>query len=209
MDETREYYSLVRTAFQKLAPYYDTVTMPFAGLRGKVVDLTGAKPGSAILDIATGTGAQALAFGERGYSVTGVDFSEAMLEVAQKKNRHAHVKFKSGDATDLPFGNDRFAVSTVSFALHDMPLSIREKALREMVRVTKPHGTLMIVDYGLPRNRLGASLVYSLIRLYEGGYYLEFIKSDLEGLLREAGIEIGWEYRQVFGGVRVIKGAKA
>lgn len=208
MDETREYYSLIQTAFAKLAPYYDAIITPIAGLRRKTVDLADAKSGSTILDVATGTGAQALAFAERGYKVTGVDLSDAMLKVAQSKNRYADLKFQPADATNLPFENASFDVSTISFALHDMPFFIREKTLKEMVRVTKPQGIIMIVDYGLPKHWLGAFLVHHLIRLYEAGYYSEFIKSDLEALIQEAGIEIRQKSHLLLGGVRIIKGAK-
>jgi demethylmenaquinone methyltransferase / 2-methoxy-6-polyprenyl-1,4-benzoquinol methylase len=208
MDEARNYYSLIQTAFKRLAPYYDMVAAPIAGLRKQIVDLAGAKPGSKILDVATGTGAQALAFGEAGYPAIGVDLSEAMLNVARRKNQFAHVQFESGDSTNLRFTDNSFDVSTISFALHDMPRSIREKTLREMIRVTRPQGTIMIVDYGLPRNKLGAFLIYHLIRLYESEYYAEFIRSDFTALALSAGIEMLWERRLWLGGIHVLKGVK-
>ncbi len=55
-----EYYSLIKRAFDALAPVYDFIAIPLAGLREKVVSFTGAADGARILDVATGTGEQAL-----------------------------------------------------------------------------------------------------------------------------------------------------
>jgi len=208
IDEEREYYSLVKKVFDILAPFYDIVAAPLSRLRGRVVDFTGAEKGSKILDVATGTGKQAFAFAEKGYDVTGIDLSEAMLKVANKKNRYKNVNFQVADATNLPFEDHSFDVASVSFALHDMPLTIREKVLKEMVRVTKPEGMIVIVDYALPRNRIGRFLIYHFVRLYEREYYLRFIKSDLEALLRKSCIEIKEELRVLLGAGRVLKGTK-
>jgi len=68
-----------------------------------------------------------------------------MLNVAKKKNKFKNVKFEVANATNLPFEDNSFDVSSVSFALHDMPLSIREKVLKEVVRATKPKGIIIVV----------------------------------------------------------------
>ena len=76
------------------------------------------KNGSRILDVGTGTGKQAFAFAKKGYDVTGIDLSEAMLKVANKKNNYEDVKFTVADASNLPFKDSSFDVSGVSFALY-------------------------------------------------------------------------------------------
>jgi len=209
MDEVSNYYRVVESAFEKLAPYYDLIASPISGLREQVADCIAQRGDSGVLDVATGTGAQALAFARRGHEVVGVDLSAAMIRVAQKKNRDGKVRFDVADATDLPYPNGRFDVTCISFALHDMPLTIREKVLKEMVRVTRLGGTLLIVDYGLPKNRLGRWLIYRLVRLYEATYYREFIKSDLRGLLKQAGIKLDLERVVLLGAGRILKGTKA
>lgn len=208
MDDIEKYYFLTKKVFGILAPFYDIVTFPLSRLRGKVVEFAGAKKGSCVLDVATGTGKQAFAFGKKDYDVTGIDISEAMLSVANKNNRYINVKFQVADATNLPFEDNSFDVSCISFALHDMPLTIREKVLNEMARVTKPAGLIVIVDYGLPSNRLGRFLIYHFVRLYERYYYSGFIRSDIEGLLRKSGIEIKQELRVLLGAGRILKGIK-
>ena len=208
VDEEKEYYALIKKVFDILAPFYDFVTMPFSKVRDQVVNLTNARNGSRILDVATGTGKQAFAFAKKGYDIIGIDLSEAMLKVANKNNKYRNVTFEVADATNLPFKDDRFDISCMSFALHDMPLVIRAKALKEMVRVTKRKGMIVIVDYGLPKNKIRRSLIYHFIRLYEGKYYLEFMKSDLGTLLRKTGIEIKEEVAVLIGAGKILKGIK-
>ncbi len=87
-----------------------------------------------------------------------------------------------------------------------MPLSIREKVLKEMVRVTKPKGIIVIVDYDLPKNRIGKFLIYHFIALYEAEYYKNFIKSDLEALLNKNKIEIIEKDTVLRGAGRILKG---
>ncbi len=212
VDGDEEYYSYLRETTPILARFYDVVFVSLSlgmesRLRDEVVDFTNAERGSRILDIGTGTGRQAFAFARKRYDVIGVDLSKDMLAVAQKKNKFQNVKFEVADATNLPFEDDSFDVSCVSFALHDMPLTIREKALKEMARVSRLGGTVVVVDYALPKNKICRLLIYHLVRLYEK-YYPEFIRSDLEALLRKSGIEIKDELPVLFGAGRILKGIK-
>lgn len=189
-----------------MAPFYDIIAAPLARLRGRVVSFTAAGQGSKILDVATGTGKQAFAFAKKGYDVAGIDLSEAMLGIARKKNKYRNAKFQAADATSMPFENQSFDVVSISFALHDMPPTIREKVLKEIVRVTRPDGMIIIVDYALPQNRLGRFLIYHLVKLYEGEYYSNFIKTDLKDSLRKSGVEVKEELRVLFGAGRVFRG---
>lgn len=206
-DEEEQYYNVARTAFKILAPLYDTGTAFISSLRNKVAELVEAGNGAEILDVATGTGQQAFAFARKGLDVIGIDASKDMLRIAIRKNRHDNVRFEIADAASLPFEDNSFDVSVVSLALHDMVCSIREKALKEMVRVTKPNGAIIIVDYALPKNRIRRSVFYNIVRLYEP-YYPEFIKSDIEATLRKSGVEIEKRLLALFGAVRILKGRK-
>ena len=116
------------------------------------------------------------------------------------------MKFAVADASNLPFKDSSFDVSGVSFALHDMLLPIREKTLKELVRATKPGGMIMIVDYALPENKIDRFLIYHFVKLYEGKYYIEFIKSEFEALLRKSGIEITEKLPILLGAGRILKG---
>lgn len=206
-DEEVEYYTLVQKVFKILAPVYDILVMPLSRVRRRVAGMVAARR-QTILDVATGTGKQAMAFAENGHDVIGVDLSFDMLRVAKKKNKRSNLTFEHGDATHLRFGDNSFDVSSVSFALHDMPLTIRERVLQEMVRVTKASGSILIVDYALPKSKAGRSLVYHLVSSYEGKYYRQFINSDLELLLGKVGIEI-CEHKDILSGAaQIILGVK-
>ena len=212
-EEEKRYYSLVKRAFGTLAPVYDIFVTPMAGLRDRVVSFADAKPGSRILDVGTGTGKQAFAFAKLGYDVVGVDLSDAMLKVASKKNRYKNATFSMADAANLPFADAGFDVSCTSFVIHTMPSTIRERVLKEMVRVTRPGGMVLIVDFGLPQNRLHRlldySLIYGVFSLFHGHrYYAEFVKSDLKALLGKLGVETEKELPVLLGSGRVLKGVK-
>ena len=208
MCEEKEYYALTQKAFTFLAPFYNILTFPLVRVRNQVVDFANAGKGSTVLDVATGTGQQAFAFAKRGHDVIGVDLTESMLEIARKNNKGGLVKFETADATLLRFETNSFDVSCISFALHDIPLNIREKVLQEMVRVTKPNGIIVIVDYDLPSNKISRALIYHFITLYEGEYYKKFIVSDLDSLLRKIGINVTERVSILLGAGRILKGIK-
>jgi demethylmenaquinone methyltransferase/2-methoxy-6-polyprenyl-1,4-benzoquinol methylase len=205
--DEENYYSSIRSYIRFLAPFYDTGTFFISGLRGKVVDFTNARKGSRVLDVGTGTGKQAFAFAKRGFDITGIDLSEEMIKIARKNNRYENGKFQIGDAASLPFEDNSFDVTCVSFALHDMIPTIRRKTVKEVVRVTKPHGTIVVVDYSLPKNKILRQLVFNIIKLYEL-YYPEFIRSDLKRLLKNSGIQVSEEHSVLLGAARIIKGIK-
>ena len=206
--EEKRYYALTKRAFDILAPFYNLITLPLLRVREKVVDCANVSKNATVLDVATGTGQQVFAFAKRGCDVIGVDLTEAMLDIARKHNRDGLVKFEVSDATRLRFEANRFDITCVSFALHDMPLTIREQVLKEMARVTNPNGMIVIVDYELPRRGIGRTLIYRLITLYEGEYYKQFIVSDLEALLKDTNIEVMKKSSILMGAGRILLGTK-
>jgi ubiquinone/menaquinone biosynthesis C-methylase UbiE len=208
MSEEKEYYALTKRAFDFLAPFYNIMTLPLNHVRNQVVAIANMSRGSKVLDVATGTGQQAFAFAKHGHDVTGVDLTESMLAIARKHNENGFVKFEVGDATHLRFEDNTFDISCISFALHDMPLTIRKKVLREMVRVTRPKGIILIIEYDLPHNKISRTLIYRFVTLYESEYYKQFIGSDLDTLLHKMGIEVVERIPIVFGAGRMLKGIK-
>ena len=106
-----------------------------------------------LLDLATGTGEQIRSLFEKGAAIeraVGVDLSKAMLEIAQKKCFSLPVSFQIANAEMLPFKDDTFDVCTMSFGLRNIshPLA----ALSEMLRVAKPGGRCLILEFSVPQN---------------------------------------------------------
>ena len=176
-----------------MAPIYDVFTIPISRVRDKVATLIDAEEGSKMLDVCTGTGKQAFAFGKRGYEVVGIDLSEEMLKVAKRKNKYKNVRFEMVDAANMPFEDSYFDVSCISFGLHDMPHEIRERVLGEMKRVSR---RIVIVDYNTPKNRLHRFFHELIVPLYESKYYKDFIKRNLKELLQQHNLRV---IKEVYG----------
>ena len=99
--------------------------------------------GQSILDLAAGTGSSSVVFQKPGVRVVAGDFSVGMLAVGRK--RHPQLEFVFADATALPFENAEFDTVTISFGLRNVVDT--GKALKEMLRVTKPGGKLVICEF--------------------------------------------------------------
>jgi demethylmenaquinone methyltransferase/2-methoxy-6-polyprenyl-1,4-benzoquinol methylase len=156
----------VQAMFDRIAWVYDALNgVMTAGLhhrwRARAVDLAQVRPGSRVLDLATGTGDLALELARRvapDGEVVGSDFSEAMLTRARAKwerARHslpdstpASVRFEWGDALRLPYENDSFDAATVGFGARNF--SDLARGLREMARVVRPGGRVVVLEMTSP-----------------------------------------------------------
>jgi demethylmenaquinone methyltransferase / 2-methoxy-6-polyprenyl-1,4-benzoquinol methylase len=142
----------VRAMFDRIARVYDRMnSVMTAGMhhrwRRRAVDLTGVGPGSRALDVATGTGDLAVELAGRGADVVGLDFSEAMLELARAKA--PGVEFVAGNALDLPFEDASFDAVTVGFGARNF--ADLDRGLNEMARVTRPGGRVVILEITTPQ----------------------------------------------------------
>ncbi len=103
-------------------------------------------PGMKILDLAAGTGSSSEPLAAAGAQVIPADFSEGMLAAGRKAR--PHLPFTKADALNLPFGDNEFDVATISFGLRNTQKT--ERALTEMLRVTKPGGHLVVTEFSSP-----------------------------------------------------------
>mgnify|MGYP000365250910 FL=1 len=118
--------------------------------RRVVTSIIAPKPGIKILDIAAGTGSSSRPLVDKGADVIALDFSEGMLAQGRKQNRD--IKFMQGDALNLPFEENTFDVTTISFGLRNT--SDTSKALRESFRVLKSGGRMVVVEFSQPTNKI-------------------------------------------------------
>jgi demethylmenaquinone methyltransferase/2-methoxy-6-polyprenyl-1,4-benzoquinol methylase len=145
----------VRTMFDRIAPVYDAMNRVMtAGLDVRWRRLTAqavVRPGDTVLDAACGTGDLALADLDAGAGqVTGIDFSERMLERARRKN--ARIEWLTADMLALPFPDGGFDAATVGFGVRNV--GDLELALRELRRVLRPGGRVGILEITQPRGVL-------------------------------------------------------
>jgi demethylmenaquinone methyltransferase/2-methoxy-6-polyprenyl-1,4-benzoquinol methylase len=144
----------VRRMFDRIAPVYDLMNRVMtAGLDRRWRRSTArevVRPGDRVLDACCGTGDLAIACAAEGGRVTGLDFSERMLERARGKS--SAVEWVSGDLLSLPFADGSFDAATVGFGVRNVPEL--DRALAELRRVLRVGGRLAILEITRPRGLL-------------------------------------------------------
>lgn len=114
--------------------------------RKAVVAAVDPQPGERILDLAAGTGTSSVPFARAGAIVIPADFSLGMLRVG--KARQPYLPFVAGDGMRLPFRDDSFDAATISFGLRN--INDRLAGLRELLRVVRPGGRLVVCEFSHP-----------------------------------------------------------
>jgi demethylmenaquinone methyltransferase/2-methoxy-6-polyprenyl-1,4-benzoquinol methylase len=207
----------VRTMFDRIAPVYDAMNHAMtAGLDRRWRKETAravVSSGDRVLDACCGTGDLALADLHAGAArVTGLDFSERMLERARAKS--SEVEWVQGDALALPFADGSFDGATVGFGVRN--LDDLEAGLRELRRVLRQGGRLGILEITRPRGLLRPfyklwfdGLIPLAGKLLPGGSAYTYLPAsvrrfpeakDFAGLMQSAGFEqVG--YRLFAGGI--------
>jgi demethylmenaquinone methyltransferase / 2-methoxy-6-polyprenyl-1,4-benzoquinol methylase len=206
----------VRAMFDRIAPVYDAmnrvITMGLDGRWRRLAAASVVQPGDRVLDAACGTGDLALAALESGGRVTGLDFSERMLERARRKSDA--IEWVRGDVLALPFGDAAFDSATIGFGVRNV--ADLEAGLREFARVVRPGGRLAVLEITRPKGllrpffRVWFDLLVPLIgRAVPGGVAFSYLPAsvrrfpgpdDLADALRRAGFaEVS--YRLLAGGI--------
>ncbi len=155
--------NFVQSAFAKIAPRYQLANHVLSlGIdvlwRKRVAKIVQNLQPGRILDVAAGTGDLALALAKAcpNTEIIAADFCPEMLEIAE---RNGVANTIVADAMDLPFPDAKFDVVTVAYGLRNMESWIG--AAREMLRVLRPGGSLVILDFSLPRGPIrGPYLTY-------------------------------------------------
>jgi len=144
----------VRAMFDGIAPMYDLMNHAMtAGLHRRWRRLAARAvvwPGEQVLDACCGTGDFALAARAEGAIVTGVDFSERMLERARRKAQD--IEWVLGDMLELPFENATFDAATVGFGVRNV--EDLGRGMRELRRVVRPGGRLALLEVVRPMGAL-------------------------------------------------------
>lgn len=175
-------------------PYaYEVVTeIWFGGRRARVWDrlvgLSGAAPGERVLDVGCGTGyfARSIAGAvEPEGSVVGIDPSQSMLDYASR-HAPANCTFVVAGAEDLPFPDHSFDVVVSSLSFHHFPAEHRGEAVREMFRVLRPGGRLLVADL---RPSAGGA-VHRIVSLFSAHAKEQQVVGQLADLVVESGFSL-------------------
>ena len=180
------------------------------------------RPGQLILDLAAGTGTSSEPFAAAGAIVVPTDLSIGMLQVGRQ--RRPGLSFVAGDALQLPYADASFDAVTISFGLRNVEDT--STALREMLRVTRPGGALVICEFSTPTwppfravyaNYLVAAIprLASLVSSNPAAY--QYLAESIQAwpdqpTLAEAIGEAGWrsvEWRNLSGGIVALHRARA
>lgn len=161
----------VAEVFHSVAARYDLMNDVLSGGMHRLwkrftIELSGVRPGNQVLDIAGGTGDLARRFsslvGREGHVVL-ADINDSMLKVGRDrlldKGVAGNIHFVQANAECLPFPDNYFDVVTIAFGLRNV--THKEQAIASMLRVLKPGGRLLILEFSKPKSRL-------LSKLYDG-----------------------------------------
>jgi len=153
---------VVQDIFNDIAPKYDLLNHLLSmnidkGWRRKAMSCIGEQEKGCLLDVACGTGDFSIAAHRAGVKqVTGIDISENMVEIGKKKVGDLHladaIELKTGDCEHMEFATGMFDVVTVAFGVRNF--GDLGAGLREIARVLKPCGKVVILEFSTPRNPL-------------------------------------------------------
>ena len=142
---------------RRWARFYDAVSWLLSfgrasRVRRTIADLADVEEGHSVLDVGCGTGTLALELRDRageGGEVCGVDASPEMIAVARRKaaKRDASVQFEIGLIERLPYEDARFDRVLCTLVMHHLDEDLQQQGLREIARVLKPGGRLLLVDF--------------------------------------------------------------
>ncbi len=143
----------VAAMFDGVARRYDLTNDVLSGYqtrrwRSAVAGAVAPRPGERILDLAAGTGTSSLPLVAAGALVVSCDFSLGMLE--QGRRQYPELSFVAGDGLALPFRDGTFDAVTISFGLRN--LVDTAAGLRELLRVTRPGGRIVVCEFSTPTN---------------------------------------------------------
>jgi demethylmenaquinone methyltransferase/2-methoxy-6-polyprenyl-1,4-benzoquinol methylase len=206
----------VGAMFDRIAHVYDPMNLVISAFqeprwRRRAVELSGARPGDRILDVATGTGKVAADLQARvqpGGSVLGVDISPAMIRIARRHfGDRPGLTYVVGDAIGLPTEDGTFDAATIAFGMRNLP--DYRAGFAELARSVRPGGRVVCLEIARPRSRVARILQLWFDRIVpivgrlagQGGAYGYLVRSvkgypgpdRIAEIMREVGLEdVGW-----------------
>ena len=179
----------VEKVYDLYARFYDFIFgRVFHDGRVRAPDMLHLKPGQKLLEVGVGTGLS-LPWLPRNIEITGVDLSQKMLDLADRRVKRLgmdHVKLMKGDATALAFPDHSFDHVLAAYVVSVVPKPI--EVVREMMRVCKPGGYMVIINHFCSEGKIGRLFDRLMSPLcYRIGFHTNV---DLHKLMEQAGLQI-------------------
>jgi len=163
--------------------YSMTIDRALAGIRARIPEFSGMKPGDRVLDVCCGTGAQSFCYASRGIISWGIDLDPGMIEFAENRRTRLGLDstfFQRASAMNLPFRDASFDHASISMGLHEKEGASRDGIISEMRRVVKKDGALAIVDYRVPYPRDAYSRAVRLLEQMAGRDHFRCFREFLQ-----------------------------
>jgi ubiquinone/menaquinone biosynthesis C-methylase UbiE len=176
---------------QRAAMYVTSATHADPQILARVVALAEPQPDWEALDIATGTGHTALALAPHVAWVVGIDLTPEMLREAERLRGErgvTNVDFRVGDVHHLPFVDATFHLITSRRAPHHF--SDIMAALREIRRVLRPDGRLVIDDRSVPEDDFVDACMNQLDRYHDESHVRQYRPSEWRRMLQASGFAV-------------------
>ena len=193
--------------YEKTAKYYDFFVEPFTkGLRHYGARFYTPQKGMHVLDVGFGTGNTLKMYYDEGCNVYGIDSSSAMLEEAKNK-LFDKADLRLGSANNMKFPSESFDLVTSMLSFHEMPNEIRTEVLKEMARVVKKEGRILLIDYHPgsihPKNGWIYKIIIYFFEIAAGfEHYRNFRnflrKNGIQSLIKSSRLEV--EKMRIIGG---------
>ncbi len=174
---------------RQAAPFAAAAAIRNEEALNRIVQWAGAGPDDTVLDVACGPGLLACAFARVAKHATGLDMTPAMLELARKTQQEQglnNVSWQQGDVYSLPFPEAQFSIVSSRFAFHHLqdPLN----ALKEMKRVCKPGGRIVVADMAPLPEKAAALNAAELLR--DPSHVRALPVDELRGVFEQAGLAV-------------------
>ncbi len=133
--------------YKRIAKLYDSLFEPLnKGLRAIGMKMFPSKDGMLVLDVGCGTGVHLERYQKTGCQVFGIDLSPSMLQVARNR-LGVSANLCMGDASNLPYSDNKFDLIIMSTVLHEMPSAVQSAVINESKRTLKEDGRILLIDF--------------------------------------------------------------
>jgi len=176
---------------RRASRYTTSATHTDPQILARVVELSAPRPDWSVLDVGTGTGHTAFALAPYVSSVIGIDLTPEMLAEAEKLQSQrliTNVVFRLADVHDLPFDDGAFHLVTCRRAAHHF--SDIARALREMMRVLRDGGRLVIDDRSVPEDDFVDVCMNELDRYHDESHVCQYRPSEWRQMLEGLGFAV-------------------